>query len=188
MRGGAVTKDSPWDERLVVLGPRGNVTREGLAFVTRLVGEMGEAILEITDLETRKRVCRLPLERPVALPEHVRRDLVAGTRYGVTITVPGAPGRLRWSFRVTDGRGLEARLAAFPEPERSAPHVRVLTAAALLHAGFHFEAWQAARATAEEHPDRQLPQRLVLRALEGLGLGESFVYGEALRRFDAATE
>ncbi len=193
MRGGGLEPDAPWTERVVALAPRGAVTRAGTGLKLRSLVAIRLSMLEITEIPGGRRVHQMPLSLEIGdnvadLPADVLSSLRLDKRYRMTLTQSGERAPLTWEFRLTDGRGYAAQMASYPDSVRREPHIRLLVANSLLEAGFFGEGFEAASALADAHPDRELPRRLALMALEGLVLGDSFVYRESLEVFDATTK
>ena len=106
------------------------------------------------------------------------------------LPIPDTPtARLRHEDTTLSTRFAIADTDALPEIDaavRRTDHGAVLQARALAKAGLHAEALALIWPLVEKYPDRSLPLRLALDALNGLGMRHCPLYPELLERYEAA--
>ncbi|MHC4549428.1 MAG: serine/threonine-protein kinase [Planctomycetota bacterium] len=84
-------------------------------------------------------------------------------------------------LELSDPKAFAQRLAQFEAPIRDRPYVQLFAIDQLLQDGLFPEAYAAARALAEKHPDEPVPVQYALEALRRLGLDDRPLYRDLLR-------
>ncbi|MCZ6788312.1 MAG: serine/threonine-protein kinase [Planctomycetota bacterium] len=179
--------DAPWTAWSAILGPRGDVTTEGL--VARLQGEINDTVLRLIADGSNEEIWKVRVgpgsqDRAVPLPPDVARDLQAGERYRLVLEKKGQT--LESKFRLVAVAGLNARLQDFSAEIRKKPYIRPLIVNQLLEAKLYSEAFLEAERLSDETPGAALPARLALEALADLGLQTTAKYADLVQRFEEA--
>ncbi|MHC4473504.1 MAG: serine/threonine-protein kinase [Planctomycetota bacterium] len=170
-----------WTEAVVVAAPRGDVGASDLAIhLYRAERLEGLAVELLEGEEVLHRADVPPGQGLAVLPAALLRT---GGSYRIRVKSDRDEGSVETEFRVVTAEPLPAWMTASTEPA-----ARVLAAAALLDAGRHAEAFAAAMALGEEHPDVSLAWRIALGAMERMHLMSTRLYLELFDRYEKARE
>ncbi|MHC4960462.1 MAG: serine/threonine-protein kinase [Planctomycetota bacterium] len=173
------------DETLAQANWTGRVTRG--THLLQITRERFHAHREFVDLGAGQRALLSIHLRPLDPFDTETLQLLAQS-YEVAEIGDSEPPRARGSSNdpvpaPKDPDALARELERWPAKERARPAIRLLAARSLFDKGLFAEAYAAARAVSDEHPDQALPARFCLDALAQLGLEGTKTYADLYERY-----